>query len=337
MLSTVSLTICVGSATLDSIVCAELPNRANSRVVAENGIVAGGGPAATAAVALARLGIETAFVGCVGDDEAGAMIRAGLVRERVDVRFLKTVPGRASSLSAILVDPISADRSIAVYPGTIGPVEIDPDTMDRFAQAGWVHVDHLGWAVVPKLRAAGILCPVSVDGGNPISDLDLALADVYVPARAELERLSGCTDPHEGLAWALNQGIPLAVVTLGADGAAAAGTFDLDRGGEGAILSAPRDGVVRSQLQLEGFATRVFSTLGAGDVFHGALVAGLRGGLAVRQALRLANVVASLSCAGLDGRSAIPRQGDPDVLAAVADPDQLALTNEPETAEVADK
>jgi sulfofructose kinase len=48
------------------------------------------------------------------------------------------------------------------------------------------------------------------------------------------------------------------------------------------------------------------STLGAGDVFHGALLAYLVRGAPLAEALRAANTAAALSCRSLDGRSAIP-------------------------------
>jgi sulfofructose kinase len=48
------------------------------------------------------------------------------------------------------------------------------------------------------------------------------------------------------------------------------------------------------------------STLGAGDVFHGALLAAFARGLELRPALEKANAAAALSCRALDGRSAIP-------------------------------
>jgi len=48
------------------------------------------------------------------------------------------------------------------------------------------------------------------------------------------------------------------------------------------------------------------STLGAGDVFHGALVAQLIHGYGLQEAMHRANAAASLSCRGLDGQSMIP-------------------------------
>src|SRR5919201_6661928 len=94
--------VCVGAATLDAIFAVPRHPAADDRVVASQLVRAGGGPAATAAVALARLGVPVFFVGAVGDDRAGADIRAGLEAEGVDVSELATIPGARSPQSSIL-------------------------------------------------------------------------------------------------------------------------------------------------------------------------------------------------------------------------------------------
>ena len=70
--------VCIGSAALDLLlVVDELPG-ADGRVPADTGMVAGGGPAATAAVALARLGARVELIACVGEDLPGRIIREQL-------------------------------------------------------------------------------------------------------------------------------------------------------------------------------------------------------------------------------------------------------------------
>lgn len=76
---------CVGVATHDANALVPRFPGANERIVAEALVHAGGGPAATAAVACTRLGVPAAFVGAVGDDDLGDLIVAGLRREGVDV------------------------------------------------------------------------------------------------------------------------------------------------------------------------------------------------------------------------------------------------------------
>lgn len=238
--------VCVGLATRDTIYrLPEFPEP-DGRVVATERTVAGGGPAATAAVAIARLGVPVRFVGVLDDDLPG-----------VETHRL---PGRM------------VESTILVGDGTRAIVTEKPE---RFAcpaelleDADWVHVDHVGYHALPT----GHDLRLSVDAGFPLPDADVASVDLWSPPEP-------MDDGRRGR---------LTVVTRGADGCTAyteAGET-LDVAGE-AI-----DGVV--------------STLGAGDVFHGALLAAFAHGLELREALAAANRTAALCCRALDGRSAIP-------------------------------
>jgi sulfofructose kinase len=234
--------VCVGLATRDTIYrLPEFP-AADGRVLAEERAVAGGGPAATAAVTIARLGVPVRFVGVTDEDLPGV--------ETV------RMPGRMVE-STILV---TADaRSIVTEPWT--PFDCPAAALE---DAEWVHVDHVGYGAVQGDAR------LSVDGGNPIEGLDVSRVHLYAPNRDDGRR-----------------GSELTVITRGADGAVAyRGDEVIETPGE------PVDGMV--------------STLGAGDVFHGALLAALVRGLELRDALTKANRCAALSCRALDGRSAIP-------------------------------
>src|SRR5215469_9972974 len=78
-----------------------------------------GGKGANQAVAAARLGAAVRMSGCLGDDEFGARLRAGLAAEGVDVAGLRAIPGAVSGLALITVDP-AGENSIAVAPGANG-------------------------------------------------------------------------------------------------------------------------------------------------------------------------------------------------------------------------
>jgi sulfofructose kinase len=60
----------------------------------------------------------------------------------------------------------------------------------------------------------------------------------------------------------------------------------------------------------DGFSVEVVSTLGAGDVFHGALLAQFIQGHNLADSLKRANAVAALSCRGLDGQSMVPNTSE---------------------------
>ena len=89
--------------------------------------------------------------------------------------------------------------------------------------------------------------------------------------------------------------------TAATDDGRRAGLTVVTRGADG--CTAYLDG---DTIDVPGFPVEAVSTLGAGDVFHGALLAALERGLELRDALVRANASAALSCRALDGRSAIP-------------------------------
>ena len=96
--------ICVGHAALDRIYRIEAFPPQPTKVRALEHVESGGGMAANAAVAIARLGGKAELWSRIGDDGAGSAIRAGLKAERVDVRYMQGFDGARSSTSAIIVD-----------------------------------------------------------------------------------------------------------------------------------------------------------------------------------------------------------------------------------------
>jgi sulfofructose kinase len=277
-----------GAAVMDTIALVSRFPRPDERLVADDLVQAGGGPAATAAVAAARLGVRTAFVGSVGDDGDGHRILDGLRAENVDVAGVSMVAGARSAASVVVVDSVRDTRAICTR---LGPAALLNDAAARLlAGAEWVHVDHVGWA--PVRRILGALPEwrrprLSVDAGNPIDDLDMARVDLFVPTLAALARRYGNRGVDAQLVAALDEGANQVVVTRGPAG----------------CLAATRDG---QRYAAPGHHVDVLSTVGAGDVFHGALLAAVVRGMPPPDCLRYANVTAALSCRGVDGRSAIP-------------------------------
>jgi sugar/nucleoside kinase (ribokinase family) len=239
--------VCVGAAARDTIYrLSEFP-APDGRVVATDRVVAGGGTAATAAVAIAKLGVPVRFVGVVDEDLPGV--------ETV------RMPGRMIE-STILVH--GSERAIVTEEPK--PFTCPPDALE---DAEWVHVDHVGYSAVIQSDCDAIGLRLSVDGGNPIPDLDLSKIDLYAPNRDDGRRAR------------------ITVITRGAEGCTA-------------YVDDQRFDVPAYRID------DVVSTLGAGDVFHGALLAALARGRDLADALTKANAAAALSCRALDGRSAIP-------------------------------
>jgi sugar/nucleoside kinase (ribokinase family) len=130
-----------------------------------------------------------------------------------------------------------------------------------------------------------------VDAGNPIPGFTAAGVDLYAPTLEALRRIHGPLETDQLLDAALAAGASTVVATDGS------------RGSYAATASGQR--VHGPALEVE-----VVSTLGAGDVFHGGLVAAQLLDLSLPEALAFAAVTAALSCRGLDGRSAIPDRAE---------------------------
>ena len=79
----------------------------------------------------------------------------------------------------------------------------------------------------------------------------------------------------------------------------------ISQGSDGSIYS---DGVNTGVVP--ALKTEIVSTLGAGDVFHGALVATQIWNKPIEEAVTIANTVAGLSCRALDGQSGIPTKAE---------------------------
>jgi ribokinase len=300
----------LGSLNTDiSLLVPHLPGPGETVLASAAATFGAGGKGANQAVAAARLGADVRMVGCCGDDGFGARLQAGLAAEGIGVTGLRAVPGVASGLALITVDP-AGENSIAVAAGANGlagdvevaaafaqpcdvlvlSAEIPAGVLGaalRRARAGRVRTV-LNLAPVPG-AAAGLLaeCPdwlvVNAQEGAALAGrLDATPADEVALGR----------DIAAGLAAGLGGGH--AVVTLGAAGAVLAGPS-----GTSAV---------------PGFRVTAVDTVGAGDAFVGALAVALASGLDPAAAVTAACAAGAAAATRRGAQAALPRPAD--VLAA---------------------
>ncbi len=293
----------VGGLMADTIAAVPKYPVADERVLAESVVQSGGGPASTAAVAAARLGLsDVAFVGTVGQDATGDRLLDELITEGIDVSGVSRLPEACTGASVIVVDVAAGSRAICALPGPT--VRLNTVAAEQISSARWVHVDHLGWTATAQALSglqAGWKPRVSVDISYPLPGFTPAGVDLYVPnVEALAARYPGSGDNVDAmLDRALADGARQVVVTRGSRGSASA-TTNGDR------------------CEVPAHHAQILSTLGAGDVFHGALLAALDRGDDLPAAMRYAGVVAALSCRGLDGRSTIPNHQETLAVLAAA-------------------
>lgn len=278
--------VCVGVITIDTIALVDKYPSEDERVLANEISRAGGGPAAVAAVALSRLGVKSAIVGTIGDDADGKEVLRIFAQEGVDTSGI-SIGTTPTAGSVIVASKEHSARAISTrQPVTQAP--INEAAKKLIANAQWVHVDHVG---IKRLDEAGITRgngpQISFDAGYGVETFDPIVVDLFVP-----------TDRQMALRY---PGVDLAVA-LENDSMKAGNTVVATQGSAGSAGFSPETGLVSAP----GFTVEVTSTLGAGDVFHGALIAQLIQGHSLQEAMRRANAVAALSCRGLDGQSKIP-------------------------------
>lgn len=255
----------------------------------------GGGMAANAAVAAARLGADARFWGRAGDDSAGRAMRDELAQGGVDVAQFRLFEGARSSVSGIVVDG-RGERMIVNFRGDGLPSEATWLPLDELADAQVVLADPR-WpegalALFQAARRHGVPSVLDGDMADPwVFDQLLPHTDVAAFSEPALAAYSGGGALEVQLSLARARGCRLAAVTLGERGLAW-----LDEAG--ALQTLP------------AFPVDAVDTTGAGDVFHGALAFALGAGLAPAQAFRLSAAAAALKCRLAGGRSGAPRLGD---------------------------
>jgi ribokinase len=258
----------------------------------------GGGPAATAAVTAARLGLRVAFIGQVGGGPFGTVAISALREAGVDVSGVEVrsdVDG--SRLALVFVDPRTAERTIVFT--RAGLPGLDPARLERqrITSAGLLLTDDLdvpaaiqaaGWA-----RRAGV--PVLVDAGSARPGMRelVASADCLIASSRFAPALLGIDDPGEAVRALGALGPRWTGVTLGAGGA-------LVHDGERTVHQ-------------PAFEVEAVDTTGAGDVFHGAFAAGMLDGWGIERCARFAAAAAALACTRLGAQAGVPTR------AAIAD------------------
>ncbi|KAB2911941.1 MAG: hypothetical protein F9K29_21070 [Hyphomicrobiaceae bacterium] len=286
--------ICVGHAALDRIYRIEAFPPVPTKVRAIEHVEAGGGMAANAAVAIARLGGKAELWSRIGDDAAGAAIRSGLKAEGVDVRYLQAFEGARSSTSAIIVDD-KGERMIVGQRDAGMPSGTSWLPLERVKEADAVLGD-LRWlegirAVFTRARKDGV--PTLLDaelGAREALRGILKLTDYAIfSAPALREFAAGATD-EERLDHVLSQGPLHAGVTLGKEG----------------YLWRERE----HSGQVPAFNASVTDTTGAGDAFHGAFALMLAEGRTGNERARVAAAVAALKCARLGARAGLPTRAE---------------------------
>jgi sulfofructose kinase len=292
--------VCTGIAVLDAVFrVAQFPVP-EAKTQASEFMIISGGCAANAAIAIARLGGRARFAGPLGgppgEEAIGDRIVAALAGEQVDCAACPRLPGVASSMSAICIDPRGEraivnyrdDRLAAVRPGNPAAIVATADAVladNRFPE--------FVQPICEAARARGI--PVVLDADKPTraTDILLGLASHVVFSAEGLRATAGTDDLGAGLERIAANSHAFLAATDGANG-----MFWRVPGRHG-----------RSH-RMAAFPIQPIDTLAAGDVFHGAFVLALAEGRTETDAIRFAAAAAAIKCTRFGGISGAPGRAE---------------------------
>ncbi len=263
--------------------------------------VIAGGKGANQAVAAARLGADTAFIACVGDDNFGRTIRKSFARDGVNVDAVMVEQNTPTGIAMIQVMP-SGENSICISAeanGALTGARLKPH------YAIIQEADMLLMQLETPLSTIEIAAEVAVHAGTkivlnpaPAQILDddlLSLIDIITPNETEAQLLTGITVKDNATAQKAAdilhaKGVDIVLITLGSQGVWLSGAGYSE--------------------QIHGFKVKAVDTTAAGDTFNGALLTRLLEDAPMVQAIRFAHAAAAITVTAHGAQTSIPYRSD---------------------------
>ncbi|HWL11689.1 MAG TPA: ribokinase [Ureibacillus sp.] len=276
----------IGSINMDIAIQTEIFPKQGETVLGNLFTTIPGGKGANQAVAAARLGSQVQMVGAVGEDAFGNELYFNLKNENVHVGGIAKT-NNSTGIANILLH--ENDNRIIVVPGANFDVDqqmIDAN-MELIKQSSLVMlqleipaetIDYI-LDVCEKLAIPVLLNPAPAANYKPEW---IDKVTYLTPNETECEVIFG-TDYETVLKQYPNK----IIVTIGGDGAAYNDGTDL--------------------VKVPGFKTKAVDTTGAGDTFNGAFAHAITAGQSMQEAVRFANIAASLSVEKFGAQGGMPQ------------------------------
>lgn len=275
--------LCLGHASYDLVFSVPYHPREDEKLFADGLLGCGGGPAANAAVCVARLGYQAGFAGYLGLDVYGDSHYAELQQAGVETGLI--VRGESPTpLSVILVKP-DGKRALLNYKGDTQALPADGIDFSGANPKTVLFDGHEPQLSLALLAKIGDYAPTVLDAGS-LHAGTLALMDkvTYLVCSEKFARqYAGDEQTALSRLAALS---PNVVVTLGERG------LIWQRGLEKGALPAP--------------PVTAADTTGAGDAFHGAFAAAVAAKMAWPDILYFASAAGAYCCTRMGARPGLP-------------------------------
>ncbi len=290
--------VVIGSANIDLVSSvASLPVPGET-VLGNSFIKTPGGKGANQAVAASKLGGEVSFVGCIGSDQEGEILRSSLKNANVNCDFLISRPEVSTGNAMIGVDA-EGNNSIIVNSGANNALtQEDIVAAKEIVESAQVVLMQLEISTKCLEVAVEMASGIKILNPAPVVDISKKLLekiDVLIPNRIELARLSN-KESFENLdeleAAAKGLGIQTVIVTLGSAGALLVSDKQTE------LISSP--------------AVESVDTTGAGDAFCGSMAESLSRGLSFLESVEYSVTAGALSTTTYGAQISMPTRSEVD-------------------------
>jgi ribokinase len=291
--------IVIGSCNTDMVIRTQKMPQPGETVLGGEFMINQGGKGANQAVAVAKLGGNTMFVGKVGNDIFGNRTVELLSKVGIDTSQVTVSTDKPSGVALINVDA-SGENAIAVASGANGALSCaDIDAIEsEIADAALIimqleipidTVEHAA-AIAKKHGVLVVLNPAPAPT-TPLPPTLLSNVDIIIPNKTEAEKISGVeiTDDasaEDAIKVIHGMGVTTVIFTLGS---------------KGALLNVDGNSTL-----IPSYKVKAVDTTAAGDTFCGALCVAISEGKTLLDAVKFANRAASVTITRMGAQQSIP-------------------------------
>jgi ribokinase len=293
--------VVIGSSNTDIVISVDRLPRTGETVTGRDFKIYSGGKGANQAVALKRLGADTVFIARIGTDEYGNNQVASLLQAGLSIEHLVRNDPGPSGMALIAVDK-KGNNQIYVVPGSNGRLRTqDINSRKEIIQTAVMLVVQLEIpieCVSSSLRLARRDGVYTLLNPAPFQKLDskiIKLCDYLIPNQAEAELLTG-------------------VRIRGLPSAKKAAEILKRQGAKHVIITMGNRGAYYEETIYPARKVKAVDTTAAGDAFIGAFASEIAQRAQVPQAIRFANLTASLACTKPGAQSSLPTRSEVEAL-----------------------
>ncbi|MCJ7769140.1 MAG: carbohydrate kinase family protein [Dehalococcoidales bacterium] len=268
-----------------------------------------GGSAANTIYGLSKLGIETGFVGVVGDDDEGRLLIQGFDKTGVDTSHIIVKTREKTGITLCLSD-FSGKRSIYVIPGANNSLSLDDIDLSYINEAMFLHISSfaderqfqllldIANKITPPVKVGFSPGELYVSQGLKTLSPILSKVNTLFINQNELRILTG-KDVIAGAEICLENGCQIVVVTLGKG-------KKLFYDNKSSAICYIRDVNREYLIEPPGITETCVDTTGAGDAFAAGFLYGFLNNKGLEECGQLGNIVAQFSITKIGARQGLP-------------------------------